>query len=38
MVKLESLEKSNNSEKLLRKKVHTDYFSIFALKTFLNLK
>ncbi len=36
MVKLESLKKSNQFRKALKeKKVHTDYFSIFAAKNFL---
>ena len=35
MVKLESLKKSNQFRKALKeKKVHTDYFSIFAAKNF----
>ena len=35
MVKLESLKKSNQFKKALKeKKVHTDYFSIFAAKNF----
>ncbi len=35
MVKLESLKKSNQFRKTLReKKIHTDYFSIFAAKNF----
>ena len=35
MVKLESLKKSNQFRKVLKeKKVHTDYFSIFAAKNF----
>ena len=35
MVKLESLKKSNQFKKVLKgKKVHTDYFSIFAAKNF----
>ena len=35
MVKLESLKKSNQFKKTLKeKKVHTDYFSIFAAKNF----
>ena len=37
MVKLESLKKSNQFKKALKeKKVHTDYFSIFAAKNFIN--
>ena len=32
---LESLKKATNSKKLLRKKVHTHYFSIFAARNFL---
>ena len=36
MVKLESLKKSDQFRKVLKeKKVHTDYFSIFAAKNFL---
>ena len=39
MVKLESLKKSNQFKKALKeKKVHTDYFSIFATKNFFNPK
>ena len=39
MVKLESLKKSNQFRKALReKKVHTDYFSIFAAKNFFKPK
>ena len=39
MVKLESLKKSNQFKKLLKeKKIHTDYFSIFAAKNFLSPK
>ena len=39
MVKLESLRKSNQFRKALKeKKVHTDYFSIFAAKNFLKPK
>ena len=35
MVKLESLKKSNQFRRVLKeKKVHTDYFSIFAAKNF----
>ena len=35
MVKLESLKKSNQFKKVLKeKKIHTDYFSIFATKNF----
>ena len=39
MVKLESLKKSNQFKKALKeKKVHTDYFSIFAAKNFFKAK
>ena len=39
MVKLESLKKSFQFKKALKeKKVHTDYFSIFATKNFFNPK
>ena len=39
MVKLESLKKSNQFRKALReRKVHTDYFSIFAAKNFFSAK
>ena len=39
MVKLESLKKSNQFRKALKeKKVHTDYFSIFAAKNFIEAK
>ena len=39
MVKLESLKKSNQFRKVLKeKKVHTDYFSIFAAKNFFKAK
>ena len=39
MVKLESLKKSNQFRKALKeKKVHTDYFSIFAAKNFFRAK
>ena len=39
MVKLESLKKSNQFRKTLKeKKVHTDYFSIFAGKNFFKAK
>ena len=39
MVKLESLKKSNQFRKVLKeKKVHTDYFSIFAAKNFFKPK
>ena len=39
MVKLESLKKSNQFKKVLKeKKVHTDYFSIFAAKNFFKAK
>ena len=39
MVKLESLKKSNQFRKALKeKKVHTDYFSIFAAKNFFKSK
>ena len=34
MVKLESLKKATNLENYLKKKIHTDYFSIFAAKNF----
>ena len=35
MVRLESLKKSNQFRKVLKeKKIHTDYFSIFAAKNF----
>ena len=35
MVRLESLKKSNQFKKVLReKKVHSEYFSIFAAKNF----
>ena len=35
MVRLESLKKSNQFRKALKeKKIHTDYFSIFAAKNF----
>ena len=37
MVKLESLKKSYQFKKALKeKKIHTDYFSIFAAKNFIN--
>ena len=37
MVKLESLKKSNQFKKTLKeKKVHSDYFSIFAAKNLLS--
>ena len=39
MVKLESLKKSNQFRKALKeKKIHTDYFSIFAAKNFFKAK
>jgi|TARA_B100000767_G_scaffold165563_1_gene155101 ribonuclease P protein component len=39
MVRLESLKKSNQFKKTLKeKKVHTEYFSIFAAKNFYNPK
>ncbi len=39
MVKLESLKKSNQFRKVLKeKKIHTDYFSIFASKNFFKPK
>ena len=39
MVKLESLKKNNQFRKALKeKKVHTDYFSIFAAKNFFKPK
>jgi len=39
MVRLESLKKSNQFKIALKeKKVHTDYFSIFAAKNFFNPK
>ena len=39
MVKLESLKKSNQFRKALKeKKIHTEYFSIFAAKNFLSQK
>ena len=39
MVKLESLKKSNQFKKTLKeKKIHTDYFSIFAAKNFFKPK
>ena len=39
MVKLESLKKSNQFKKALKeKKVHTEYFSIFAAKNFYKPK
>ena len=39
MVKLESLKKSNQFKKTLKeKKIHTDYFSIFATKNFFKPK
>ncbi len=39
MVRLESLKKSNQFKKALKeKKIHTDYFSIFAAKNFFNPK
>ena len=39
MVRLESLKKSNHFRKALKeKKIHTDFFSIFAAKNFLKPK
>ena len=39
MVKLESLKKSNQFKKVLKeKKIHTEYFSIFAAKNFFKPK
>ena len=39
MVRLESLKKSNQFKKALKeKKVHSDYFSIFAAKNFFKPK
>ncbi len=39
MVKLESLKKSNHFKMILKeKKLHTDFFSIFAAKNFINPK
>tara|TARA_B100000579_G_scaffold61824_1_gene45200 strand:- start:2326 stop:2673 length:348 start_codon:yes stop_codon:yes gene_type:complete len=39
MIKLESLKKSDQFRKVLKeKKVHTDYFSIFAAKNFYDPK
>ena len=39
MVKLESLKKSNQFRKALKeKKIHTDYYSIFAAKNFFKAK
>tara|TARA_B110000881_G_scaffold188496_1_gene178499 strand:+ start:114 stop:311 length:198 start_codon:yes stop_codon:yes gene_type:complete len=39
MVKLESLKESNHFKLALKeKKVHTDYFSIFAAKNFIKSK
>ena len=39
MVKLESLKKSNQFKKALKeKKVHTDYYSVFAAKNFFKAK
>jgi ribonuclease P protein component len=39
MVRLESLKKSNQFQKALKeKKIHTDYFSIFAAKNFYKPK
>ena len=39
MVKLESLKKSNHFKKALKeKKIHSDYFSIFAAKNFFEAK
>ena len=39
MVKLESLKKSNQFKRALKeKKIHTNFFSIFAAKTFIEKK
>ena len=39
MVRLESLKKSNQFKRVLKeKKIHTDYFSIFAAKSFFKPK
>ena len=39
MVRLESLKKSNQFRKVLKeKKIHTEYFSIFASKNFFKPK
>ncbi len=39
MVKLESLKKSNQFKKVLKeKKIHTEYYSIFAAKNFVKPK
>ncbi len=39
MVKLESLKKSNQFRRVLKeKKIYTDYFSIFAAKSFIKTK
>ena len=39
MVKLESLKKSNQFKKALKeRKIHTEYFSIFAAKNFFKPK
>ena len=39
MVKLESLKKSNQFRKALKeKKIHTDYYSVFAAKNFFKAK
>ena len=39
MVRLESLKKSNQFRKVLKeKKIHTEYFSIFAAKNFFRPK
>ena len=39
MVKLESLKKSNQFRKALKeKKIHTDYYSLFAAKNFFKAK
>ena len=39
MIKLESLKKNNHFKLTLKdKKVHTDYFSIFAAKNFISTK
>ena len=38
MVKLESLKKSEHFKIVLGKKLHTDFFSIFAAKNFIKSK
>ena len=39
MVRLESLKKSNQFRKVLKeKKIHTDYYSVFAAKNFFKAK